>query len=318
MIFETIRNIKQLFTPKSQRVFRLWLSVCVITILCFLLFAPTQLQAAPLQLKIDNLTLTSDKGDSTLLRRAAQLIHEEQKVYPLKYGLSLDRPIRIAFYYDTEGAGPRLHAVPYWSGGIALSGSEIHIYGQNRSQWLATLKHELFHTLLSQNEVSIPVWLNEGLAQWQAGQLNWGGFMELGAATAQRKLIPLVDLDVILSFNRKRASLAYGQSLDAVRFLIRRYGESILPYLLKHDDIGFRNRFELETGEDLVDFEIAWRKTLESRFWFFKITTIPTLLWVLSPLIVILAWFLKRQRGKKKIQEWEEEDRRDNEPKYFA
>jgi hypothetical protein len=274
--------------------------------------------ANPLQLTIDNLTLISDKGDSTLLRNAAELIHQEQAVYPLKFGLKLDKALKVFFYYDPKSASARLHAVPYWSGGIARAGSEIHIYGRDRSQWLSTLKHELLHTLLGQNEISIPVWFNEGLAQWQAGQMDWSSFMELGTATAREQLIPLVDLDVILSFNHKRASLAYGQSLDATRFLIKRYGESILPYLLRADDLGFRQRFKLETGEDLIDFEIAWRESLETRFWFFKISTIPGVLWALSPLIVILAWFLKRQRGKKKLREWDDEDRINNEPKYFA
>ncbi len=245
------------------------------------------------------------------------MIYQEQGSYPLKYGLKLNKDLKVFFYYDQKSAA-RIHAVPYWSAGIARAGSEIHIYGQNRSQWLSTLKHELFHTLLGQNEISIPVWLNEGLAQWQAGQMDWGSFMELGTATARGKLIPLVDLDVILSFNHKQASLAYGQSLDATRFLIKRHGESVLPYLLRADDIGFRQRFELETGESIIDFEIAWRESLESRFWFFKISTLPGVLWALSPLIVILAWFLKRQRGKKKLQEWEVEDRINDEPKYFA
>jgi len=290
----------------------------VIKILIYTILFLNTVHADPLQLRSGNLTLTSDKGDSTLLKQAVQLIEIEKKSYPLKYGLTLNKQLRVSFYYDQRGARSQMHAVPYWSAGIARAGSEIHIFGQNRSQWLATLKHELFHTLLGQNDINIPVWLNEGLAQWQAGQMSWGGFMELGTATAQGKLIPLVDLDVILSFNHKRASLAYGQSLDATRFLINRHGESILPYLLRAAEIGFRARFKAETGEDLIDFEIAWRENLESRFWFFKISTIPTILWALSPLFVVLAWFLKRQRGKKKIQEWDDEERIDNEPKYFA
>lgn len=280
----------------------------IIKILTIPIILTSFLYAGALQFRSGVLTLTSDRGDSTLLRQAVQLIHHEQSSYAMKYGLRLDRELQINFYYDKNAMGSRGRVVPYWSAGIARAGSEIHIFGQNRRQWLATLKHELFHTLLGQNEVSIPVWLNEGMAQWQAGQMDWGGFMELGTATARGKLIPLVDMDVILSFNHKRANLAYGQALDATRFLIKRYGESVLPYLLRADARGFRERFKMETGEDLIDFEIAWRENLESRFWFFKISTIPTVLWALSPLIVVLAWFLKRQRGKRKIQEWEQED----------
>jgi len=284
----------------------------------FIFLACMTTVSAALQLKTEKITLISDKGDSTLLRSALELIREEQQYYQALFGLSLEKELEIRFYYNPDKGGSRMHAAPYWSAGIARAGSEILIYGRNRNQWLATLKHELFHTLIGQNEVSIPVWLNEGLAQWQAGQMDWGGFMELGTATARGKLIPLVDLDIILSFNRKRASLAYAQALDATRFLIKRQGESILPYLLRADELGFKERFKLETGEDLINFEIAWREELEERFWFFKISRIPGFLWAFSPLIVILAWYLKRRRGKKKLDEWEQEETFVDEPKYFA
>lgn len=274
--------------------------------------------AQPIAYRSGKITLFSDKGDTTLLSYAHQLIQDEQQYYEAIFGLTLEKELTVRFFYNPDEVGSRLHALPYWSGGMARAGSEILIYGRNRNQWLSTLKHELFHALLGQNEVNIPVWMNEGLAQWHAGQMNWGGFMELGAATARGQLIPLIDMDVILSFNHKRASLAYAQSLDAVRFLIKRQGETILPYLLRSDDLSFKERFKAETGEDLINFEIAWRESLEERFWFFKISQIPGVLWAISPLIVILAWYLKRRRGKRKIQEWEQQEILEDEPKYFA
>lgn len=296
----------------SQRQFRGFLATL------FLLILVNFTSADSLILKSRNLTLGSDRGDSTLLYQALQVVEEEQGYYQALFGMSLDKPLSIFFYYNPKAAGNRLHAVPYWSAGMARAGSEIHIFGRNRSQWLSTLRHELFHSLLGQNEVSIPVWINEGLAQWHAGQMDWSGFVELGTATARGRLIPLVDLDVILSFNHKRANLAYGQALDATRFLIKRQGESVLPYLLRSKDLEFRERFLAETGEDLIDFEIAWRENLEARFWFFKISSIPTVLWAFSPLIVILAWFLKRRRGKQKLQEWEVEESAPEKPEFFA
>jgi len=283
-----------------------------------LIFSVAPLSGQALFLKSGNLSMMSDKGDSTLLLGAVALIRQEQQYYEALFGLRLEDELEIRFYYNPDKVGTRLHATPYWSAGMARAGSEIAIFGRNRTQWLTILKHELFHALLGQNEVTIPVWLNEGLAQWHAGQMDWGGFMELGGATARGNLIPLVDLDVILSFNHKRASLAYGQALDATRFLIKRQGESILPFLLQADELGFRERFKGETGEDLIDFEIAWREDLERRFWFFKISRIPGVLWAVSPLIVVLAWYLKRRKGKKKLAEWEQEEPPTDEPKYFA
>jgi hypothetical protein len=290
-----------------------WIIVLLLCSLATLVAGPTGLSY-----RTGNIMIHADRGDSTLLLHAADIIREEKLFYDKKFDLRLDKPLNIWFYYDPDAAQGSLHAVPYWSAGIARAGSEIHIYGSNRTHWLSTFRHELFHALLSQNEVNIPVWLNEGLAQWHAGQSDWSGFMELGTATARGELIPLVDLDVILSFNHKRASLAYGQALDATRFLVKRQGESVLPYLLRSGETSFRQRFKAETGEDLIDFEIAWREDLEARFWFFKISQIPTILWALSPLIVVLAWFLKRRRNQKKIDQWEVEEQLEKEPKYFA
>ncbi len=287
-------------------------------LLVFSLLFNDNLSAAGLQLTTGKITLITDRGDSSLLRSAERLIQEERSGYAEHYHLTLDKQLTIWFYYDPESAQGSLHAVPYWSAGIARAGSEIYIYGKNRSQWLSTLRHELLHTLLAQNEIVIPVWLNEGLAQWQAGQMDWGGFMEMGTATARGKLIPLVDLDVILSFNHKRASLAYGQALDATRFLIDRQGVSILPFLLQADERSFRERFRAETKEDLIDFEIAWREDLEQRFWFFKISQIPTVLWAFSPLIVVLAWYLRRRKNQRKLKDWEIEELLEDKPKFFA
>lgn len=265
--------------------------------------------ALPLVMESGKITYISDRPDSLLLRQAHAIVQQEQIQLQKAFGLTITDSMQIYFYYDRDVASPHVHSVPYWSGGVAHSGSEIHIFGDNRMDWMTTFKHELFHILIYQNEVDIPVWLNEGLAQWYAGQSDWGKFVELGTATARGKLIPLVDLDVILSFNHKRASLGYGQALDATRFLIKRQGASILPYLLKPGDQRFRERFIQETGESVIDFEIAWRNELESRLWYFKVSRIPGVLWALSPLIVILAWFLKYRRGRKKLEEWEAEDR---------
>ena len=275
-----------------------------------LLLPSSQAFGAPLKLEVGQVSYISDRADSTLLRAAHEIYLEERNEYRDTYNLDIQAPLTIYFYYDRDLATPRVHSAPYWSGGIASAGSEIHIFGHRRAQWLSTLRHELFHILIRQNDINIPVWLNEGLAQWHSGHSDWGKFMELGTATARGDLIPLVDMDVILSFNHKRAGLAYGQALDATRFLIKHQGISILPHLLKSGEIGFRERYIREAGESIIDFEIAWRKDLERRFWFFKISQIPGMLWAISPLIVILAWFLKYRRGKQKMQEWELEEQR--------
>lgn len=306
---------KQLITDHDSRIdtraWKRWLYFALqpLQVFIFALILTSQSFAMPLKLEVGNVSYASDRNDSTLLKQAHQIFLREQEKLHKTFGLTMNDSLRIYFYYSQDKMPSRIHSVPYWSGGVAQAGSEIHIFGHNRMNWLITLKHELFHILVHQNEVDIPVWLNEGLAQWYAGQSDWGKFVELGTATARGKLIPLVDLDIVLSFNHKRASLGYGQALDASKFLIKHQGVSILPYLLKPGDLSFRERFFKETGESIIDFEIAWREDLESRLWYFKVSQIPGVLWALSPLIVILAWFLKYRRGRRKLAEWETEER---------
>ena len=274
--------------------------------------------AQSMTIQLGRFTLHGDQWDQELMDRAVEVIHAEQATYVERYGLSLDHPVEIWFHYDPQSLGQHVHAAPYWSSGIARAGREIHVFGRDRTQWLSTLRHELFHTLIAQHGIRIPIWLNEGLAQRQAGQEYWQGFTELGTATVRGALFPLVDLDAVMTFHHKQAALAYAQALDATRFLVERYGKSVLPYLLQPDDRSFKERFLAETGTDLIDFEIAWRDNLEARFWFFRIAEIPGILWTLTPLIVILAWVLRKRRNSKKLEEWEYEEGLKESPRYDA
>ena len=92
-------------------------NVFIMFISQLVLMGPLSGQA--LFLRSGNLSLMSDKGDSTLLITAVDLIREEQKHYEALFGLRLEEELEIRFYYNPDKVGTRSHSAPYWKIGRA-------------------------------------------------------------------------------------------------------------------------------------------------------------------------------------------------------
>lgn len=272
-------------------------------------FMTLSLMAQPLVYRSGVLTFTCDRPDSNLLIDANEALRHLDLVYGSQTGLRVQDSIRVDFFYQRQLAGDALPDAPTWSGGLAKSGRRIYIYSPDRTDWYTTLKHELSHTILRQNNIRVPVWFDEGLAQTFADQWTWDHFNTLGAAVISDQVIPLSDIDMLFSFPRPKAQLAYAQSMHAFRFMMDYYGEGVVPALVTMpDSLGFRAHFEAITAETLADFEIAWRDHLKKEFWFYRFSRLPTWLWVLMPLIVILAFIQSFRKRRKKLKEWEAEE----------
>jgi hypothetical protein len=126
---------------------------------------------------------------------------------------------------------------PRWAGAVNDGKIRIPVQGLNSlSQELArVLKHELVHSFIFQiTEGRCPTWLNEGIAQMEAGEPldEFGpGLAQVFAATSQ---IPLAELEGSFErFDTNRARLAYGESLAAAELLRERYGAFRLSELLE-------------------------------------------------------------------------------------
>ncbi|MFN8007962.1 MAG: peptidase MA family metallohydrolase [Terriglobia bacterium] len=97
------------------------------------------------------------------------------------------------------------------------------------------LKHELTHSFIrTKAGGNCPVWLNEGLAQFLSGD-SAQQFLPLAKqAVNQQKLPRLSQLEgSFMGLQPEQAAWAYQQSLLAVEFLIRTYGDSEVQKLLQ-------------------------------------------------------------------------------------
>jgi hypothetical protein len=105
------------------------------------------------------------------------------------------------------------------------------------SELARILKHELTHSFIYQIAGGrCPVWLNEGIAQLEAGESS--RVDENGGALAQiyrnSQQIPLQLLESSFQrFSSSEAFLAYTESLAAVQMIRDQYGEYYLSDLLK-------------------------------------------------------------------------------------
>ena len=136
-----------------------------------------------------------------------------------------------------------------------------------------TLKHELCHLILHDriSASGLPLWLDEGLAQWVSG-----GFTEVAVpqrgnaldnAVISGRLIPLSSLSRAFSQSGRTLVLAYEQSLSLVTYIIERFGVHSLLTLL--DRMAEGDSFEEALSKTLSispgSLESGWRKGLGNR-----------------------------------------------------
>ena len=136
---------------------------------------------------------------------------------------------------------------PSWSGALNNGKIIIPVGGLDSvtPRLSELLRHELTHSFIYQlTQGHTPIWLNEGLAQWQAGESSSEYAAPLARLHAAKKLIPMEMLEGSFTrFDSRTALVAYAQSVAAVEMIRERHGEHNFPELLK----------QLRDGRSMVD-----------------------------------------------------------------
>jgi len=163
-------------------------------------------------------------------------------------------------------------------------GLAVFIDGRTRSQVFASLQHEGFHQFAdSYIGQQLPVWVNEGLAEYFERAIVVQGRMMLGIpetyhlamvqqAIEQGRSIPFDEIVAmtapqwadVRSADTDRAGLLYAQAWSMVHFLIRgddsKYAPLLERYLrLLSDGQSSQCAFATVFGSDLGSFERRWR-----------------------------------------------------------
>jgi len=218
-----------------------------------------------------------------------------------------------AGFRSAVGAG-----LPHWANAVTLFPQKLVVIQTpdlsrtTLRDYRTTVIHELVHLLQGQSVPLnlTPVWLNEGLAEFYAGEFDYSERVVLSRALFRRRLIPLNNLERVLTFSHPRAELAYAESAAAVEFLIDVYGTETIRAILRgmRDGSDFGKALEQTTGSEYADFQDHWRTYLAHKYNWIFLLDIQNILWLIIPGLAFLAFVSIRRRNKRTIRQWNDEE----------
>lgn len=206
--------------------------------------------------------------------------------------------------------------VPEWSQAVAFTREKLIIIKIETAEELKRspeiLLHELVHILVAERfpGVRLPVWLNEGIAQYLSGyKLSLDDRITIANALSVKKIMPLSEIDSLLDFSPLKARLAYLQSLAAVQFFINEHGVDALQQLIENFAClrSPNEAFSAAAGYDFIDFEIFWYEDLRSKYRWLILLNIDHLIWLIMGVLAIMAIIFVHFRNKRVIRSWEDE-----------
>jgi len=130
------------------------------------------------------------------------------------------------------------------------------------------LYHDILPTIFStQAFIQPPLWLMEGLAEYETGDLDTIGHTVLADAVLENNLIPLVDL---ADFSRlSRVYLAYKESHSLLRYIANTYGKDKIHLLLRRFKAypNIESMIKTSLGVSMETLEHGWIKSLQQKYY---------------------------------------------------
>ena len=201
--------------------------------------------------------------------------------------------------------------LPDWSAAVAVPGSRIIIsplpgLKMNIEHILA---HEIVHIIIQQvsGGRSIPRWFHEGCAETLSG--GWGirGRLYMVWKVSHGELLRFDEIEHLFSAGSNDVTLAYDQSMLAVKRLIAVYGTDVIPRIL--DEVGsgrnFESAFMEAVGITTTVFEEDYLTTVAKKYGKRVLITLIPGTWTFIMILAFVVYFIKKRRSKRLMSEWE-------------
>ncbi len=217
-----------------------------------------------------------------------------------------------------KALAPEGAPVPEYASGVAWPALHLAILSMQAPRtWEATdlpelARHELMHLALTDavGGRRVPRWFDEGLAVHESGEAWTARVQTLWQSTLSKSLIPFADLDRGFPAEGSEAGIAYAESADVVRFLMRDDDRARFGSLVQRVRAG--TSFDRALGDaydtDLRKLEYEWRLDVSHRFGLLPAVTGGTALWGLMSVLAIVAFMRRRKRAKLKLEQWAREE----------
>ena len=211
--------------------------------------------------------------------------------------------------------------IPLWAAGVAYPAENVIVLRSPRAvkggriDVVDVFAHEFSHIALDRAlaGVRIPVWLNEGLAIYEAREWTFSRISVLTTAALTDRLIPLPVLALSFPAEAGPAELAYAEGFMFVSFLINKVGREAFHRLLRdytrYGDL--EGALRRGTGMSLADLEERWLFYLKLRVSWIPIITSVSTLWFVMALIFIYGYMRKKRQAEQRLREMVEEEARE-------
>ena len=185
-----------------------------------------------------------------------------------------ERPIKIYIYASTTDLQEAMIFPQEWTGGVAFTKFGTIAIGipPTRLDWgKRALVHELTHLVVHQATFSpygqLPLWLDEGLAMYNEGELEPQYRTPLEEAVQEDELISVRSLCSPFSAEREKALLSYAQSYSLVEYLLHNYGQYRMLDLLTllKEGATYDEALTEVYGFDIDGLDANWHTTLTSQ-----------------------------------------------------
>lgn len=180
------------------------------------------------------------------------------------------KPITLWIYKDANAFKSALPPDTYeWVGGIAFP--DIHqgmfvVTDAQDNTLIRDMPHEMSHLVLHEltdGGISIPRWLDEGLAvynqEYHEGELSY----QLRQALKNHQILRLSEIEDRFPSDSNQAYLAYAQSWDLVTYMYNTFGQAKMHTLVKYmgnsSNLNFDEDLKASLGLDEAHLENAWR-----------------------------------------------------------
>jgi hypothetical protein len=184
-----------------------------------------------------------------------------------------ERPISIYIYASNDDLKGAMIFPQEWTGGVAFPAFSTIAIGITLGEldWgRKALLHELTHLVVHQATFSpygqLPLWLDEGLATHNEGELDPFLRSHLEEAISKDELISVRSLCSPFSAYPEKAYLSYAQSYSLVEYLLDNYGQDSMLDLLAilKEGSTYDGALMEVYGFDIDGLDTRWRATLVS------------------------------------------------------